>query len=714
MSKNHLILLAIPGKLRVLIILFVLFVCVSSAAEGKTLRLLLNHLEIGIDEDTGSIIFLGSDVTGPMLEAEPQSAGLVDVAYPLPAFGPLRLASRFSNARVEREGKGLTIYWEALGPSRSNFELPPGKVSAQVTIRPADDGRSVILDCHIENHSSAPVPQILFPDLWGLKSFAGVHQTELRLPRGVVYPFTVPFRSPESAPPYYDRIGWQAYPAGGYYAQNALRWLDYGSFRGGVSIFQKQWCTADRPNVYTYRSQRDPDSLRLTWEHIRTIEPGQTWDSGEFWLTPHAGGWAKGIEVFRKYVLQVNPPRPLPPVVRDGLGFQTIWMTQAMERDPRMAAFRYRDIPHVAEDARRNGINQLVLWNWSNSFQLPVAVLKELGSETEFLEAIRSAERLGVDVAPFISVHITLNDLASRYGMKPGHDNWTYHPELLPQFAPYYTHEFEGAFVDDNNEIWQRDVLDTLKAWIDKGVYSWSWDQFMYDLADGQSPGLVQLMAKIRDLARKGNPEATFGSESVTGLEFDGRILDYTWDWVDYVDAAPILNVLRTPRLNCNVDDSPLVVKRCFADGLYLNVMPSKPDEPNGTALISSKRDLAAAVQETAQLRSNFLPYFADGVFIGDSVLWNSASAFVRGHQLGKKLLITVLNDHTKPQPVRLESHLDLWLPIAPSYVVRYYNSVGRLIETGRWQGTHWTASTHPLQPQELAFFEIEATEPSK
>jgi len=64
-------------------------------------------------------------------------------------------------------------------------------------------------------------------------------------------------------------------------------------------------------------------------------------------------------------------------------------------------------------------------------------------------------------------------------------------------------------------------------------------------------------------------------------------VLDYTWNWTNYTDAGPILSVLNAPRLNCNVEDSPLVVKQAFAEGLFLNVMPRKADQPNGTALIS-------------------------------------------------------------------------------------------------------------------------------
>jgi hypothetical protein len=681
----------------------------AGATQPSVVNIKLNGMEIHVDARTGSIVYLYYPATGTILKSNPALAGLVDLAYPIEAFTPLRLASRFSAAKVSKETNGIRISWARLGPSPKNVSLPAGKVSAQVTIRAADDGRSVILSCQIENRSSAPIPQILFPDLWGLKPFDGMKRTELRLTRGVVHPFMVPYRQPQTAPPYYSDTGWKEYPAGGGYAENALRWIDYGSLKGGLSVFQRKWGTPDRPDVLTYRSETDPTSLRLTWQHKTTIEPGQTWNSGEFWITPHPGGWAKGIEVFRHYVWQVNPPRKLPSQIRDGLGFQTIWMTQAPETDPSKAYFRFTDLPRVAQDARQYDLHELVPWFWSSYFLLPIPIRKDLGTTQEFLDGIQQARRLGVNVAPFFSIHIIRNTQVAKYGVKPSHDNWTYHPELIPQFRPYYTHILEGTFVDDDNPLWQRDALAGLTEWVKRGVTSMSFDQFSYKLKGDQTPALIKLISKVRELARSKDPNSTFASESNTDMELDSPILDYTWNWVDYVNAGPLVNVLRSPRLNCNIDSSTLEAKKCFAEDLFLNVMPSRPDLPNGTALVSEKPALAATLKELARLRKQFLPFFTDGTFLGDSVLCEPAPALVRGYELGKKLLLIVLNNKAYPTRVGLQSDLRLWISGSISYETKYYDSAGKLINAQESQGRNWSGSTQQLQPGDLAVIEISA-----
>jgi len=230
----------------------VLLATVTSAAEESLFKINMNGMDLWFDRQSGSLEYLSSPATGVLLEGTQERSCLLDVAYPTSAFTPLRLASRFSKAQVVQEGNTLTVGWETLGPSRSNFPLPEGHVSARVTVRPAQDGRTVILSCQIENYSNAPIPQVLFPDLLGLTPSNGVGGTELRLARGVVHPFTIPFRPPDSAPPYYDRVGWKEYPAErGYYSQNALRWLDFGGLGGGLSVFQRKWRTEDRPDVLT-------------------------------------------------------------------------------------------------------------------------------------------------------------------------------------------------------------------------------------------------------------------------------------------------------------------------------------------------------------------------------------------------------------------------------------------------------------------------------
>jgi hypothetical protein len=103
-----------------------------ATASAKVVEVRLNYFEIGIDETTGSIVSLAAPYTGQLLEANPEVAGLLDVAYPVQSFIAVRLSSRFSKATIVRRGSDeVDIEWNQLGASRPNLPTPSGAVKLQ-------------------------------------------------------------------------------------------------------------------------------------------------------------------------------------------------------------------------------------------------------------------------------------------------------------------------------------------------------------------------------------------------------------------------------------------------------------------------------------------------------------------------------------------------------------------------------------------------------
>lgn len=663
------------------------------------LSVTINGTRLGLDPRTGGIRSICHPELGQVLAAN-GAAGLLDLAYPIEAFAALRLSSSFSEARVRTSTSGVEIVWEKIGASRQ-IALPGGQVTARVDIKPAPDGKSLIIACRIDNLSKGPIPQVLFPDLRGLLPFAGVDETRIQFAAQQFFPFSGPVKAADATPFYVDR-GWKLH-----FGQDFLRWLDYGSYRGGISVFQKKWGTSDLPPVRTQRTESDPVRLRMVWEHRTNIQPGQSWESGEYWITPHTGGWARGIGPFREFVHSVYPPRPLPSHVRNGIGFQTVWMIQTAETDPARAAFRFADLPRIARDAKEHGIDELVPWGWCTYSTMPIPIRRELGTVEDLVRAVSECKRIGVNVAPFISVQTVRNDYASRYNIPSSTGDWTYHPDLVPNFRPYYTKYWDGAEVRSDNPLWKEDVKAAVQQWIDQGIDSFVWDQFRSRIIKGPQSELVSLVAELRRAARARNPQSTFGGE-LEYWELDGAVLDYTWLWSDYLDAAPILNVLNAPRLNCNIEESPIVVRKAFLDGLYINAMPRKPDQPNATALISEVPALSSALKQVAALRRQFLPYFTEGTLLGDSMLSAQPDVFVRGRQLENRLLVCVLNDQGGDRQFSIQSDLELWLPARGRYEIRLYDSRGRMTGTRQLSSSKWTG-TGNLATGDMVFFEITA-----
>jgi hypothetical protein len=292
-----------------------------------------------------------------------------------------------------------------------------------------------------------------------------------------------------------------------------------------------------------------------------------------------------------------------------------------------------------------------------------------------------------------------------------------------------------GQTVPPSNAQWRKDVVASVSEWINRGVTSFTWDVFGGGGPDGalssryeDNAALLDVVKQFRELARGIDPESSFVAEtnSISGLEWDGEVLDYTWNWlsnqtkeghltttdyVEYVEAAPILNVLRAPRVNCNIERSPMALKKCMAEGAYINFLLRKPDDENGTAILSEKPALSAAVRQVAARRKQFLPYFTSGIPVGDCLLAAPSSLFVRGHVQGGKALLVIVNDGTAAATADLNLNLSLWLP-AGAYRARRFDGNGRLTTAGDLAVTKERPSTlmkgRRLRPGGMEFITIE------
>ena len=678
----------------------------------------LNGLHFTIDRNSGSIVRLGLSGVGVLLETSPDSASIIDMAFPVKEFEPLRLAARFSqNAKIEKTTDGVIVSWDSLGASRP-LDLS-GHVSVAIQFRAAADGKSVIMSCSINNQTEHAIPQVLFPDFMGLLPFAGEDNTLFRTATETIRPFELLKPHPETVPFYATGLfhvgnGWKQYKSGGYkiFSQKLADWLDFGAIDLGFSLFARRWEPEDpQASIMLHRSEAT-GKLRLLFAHSTDIAPGAVWRSNDYWLTPRRHGWAEGIEPFREWVQQnMHRPYPMPQHIKKGMGFRTVWMAKGVTSDTTNdAIYRYRDLPRLARDARAHGLDEMVIWFWCPYLQLPLHTLDYLGSEQELVDAVAECKKIGVNVNLFISVLYLADPTASRYGLTPTKEmSWTYHPELIPHFQPPYATWNWSALAEQDNQQWQDDVLASCKKFIDLGLTSFVWDVFS---AMPTQPNVYDLAAKIRDLARGRDPNSVFAGEGGCNIGQDYKYLDYTWNWnwnwPTYKDFRAFTSVFPAPRLNVNIDNSAKVVKYCFADNAYMNIMPSVPDGVNASDFIANHPTLSQALQQCAKLRRQFLPYFVSGVLIGDCILTRACdTAHISAYVMkDRALLILVKNE--EEGSVEMNCDPGYWLQSASGkYRVRVYNSDGALIATKEIEKGNWQEKTEKLKPLDILLYEF-------
>ena len=515
----------------------------------------------------------------------------------------------------------MIIRLDRLGPSRGKFKVD-GDVAATVTLRADADGRSVVLSCALENRSKRPVPQVVFPELRGLLPVAGADNTVLK----TCGFSSSPFRElvvPETDQWYAVNNSMVEYNSGGMHETSSKmwgRWLDLGGLQGGFSLFPKQWGWDARASTFLQMCQATR-RLRLLCVHPIEVKPGETWSSGEWVLTPHTAGWAKGIEPYRAWVRShVKRQYSMPKHIREGLGFRTLWMCQNQPDDPNDAIWHFSDLPGLAKEAKEHGLAEMVLWGWTPGFDASLsAPFPHLGTEQDLIDAVRQCRQMGVNVAPFISVLQASPRTAGRYGLTvPSRIGWTYHTEMIPRWNPPYAAGLSCVPVGPARPQWQDEVAAACRRWADKGITSLSWDQYWTANA---KPTMQDLTRRIRDYARKLDPQSTFSGEELFNLEVDCEWLDYTWNWGTYLDCQAFTNAFPAPRRNVNINRSLAEARLAFMDNLFLNVWPSKPDGINGSERIAGVPELSATLKTCAALRKQFLPCFTEGVLIGNCLM---------------------------------------------------------------------------------------------
>lgn len=682
----------------------------EEATNLKTTEVTLNQLKITLDSDTGCILKMSYPGPGAMIDSKPSNAALIDLAYPLPSFDALRMASRFSKgAKISVSPGKLTIHYDNLGKSRS-IDLP-GKVGATVTFTADPDGRSVVASCDVSNSSELPVRQVIFPDLGGLLPFAGPYQTILKTGGFGSAPFIDLAITDEEASDQFclDHASYSAqYVGGGMFSSMWMRWLDFGGLNGGLSIFPKRWGWDPQVPVRLYRSQTE-EKLRMLFIHDVSIAPGEKWSSGEFVLTPHASGWAKGIEPYREWVKEHQSRMwPVPRHIREGLGFRTVWMTLCQPGDPSGdIIWKFGELPEVAKESREHGLDEMVMWSWVAGFELPLpGPLPHLGTSEDMKKAYDGCRREGVNLSPFISVLQAAKATAHKYGLTvPDVGGWPQHTEYIPQFQAPYATSLRCAQADTAHPVWQAEALASMKALIDQGMPSISWDQFW---VTQKEPNIQTLVSQIRDYATARDPQATFSGEELWNLEVGYQYLDYSWNWGGYRDCQAYTSVYECPRRSCCITFSPWNVKLGFADNLYLNIFPRKPDSVNGSDYIRNYPEFSKALKQCAKLRKQFLPYFTEGTLIGSCVLTAPAApARVTAYALPDRLMMVVLNPGG-PQGFKLPCALEPWLSKhSAAYSANVYDADGVKVSSTQVQSGKFDLQTPVLGYQELVVVEV-------
>jgi hypothetical protein len=572
--------------------------------------------------------------------------GLVRIAAPLPDY-PSHFVELGSHGApvITKQGAGYTLVHEALTTRYAKLAI-----RVEVDIEPAPEG--LVMRCRISNGSDLRLPQVAFPQLLGLLPVGGVEGTRLRMSRGTLHPLRDITMKPDDAT--FLDIPLQRYFGYGAF-EFSMKWLDFGSSESGLTLYGRD-PRYSAQGLLVERPGRTAQTTDLRWIHMPLIEPGESWESGDFVVLLHAGDWHSGARAFAEFARPAYPYNA-PTHIREALAIRSMWAAVRNADRPEQGIGRIVSIAEEVADPDLS-VAELVVWHWWRKNGLPLILDPRLGSEDDLADVLARCRALGVPVSLFVSHHLLRdsNETPPEWrhlnaALQPVQDDWTYGRDFLPRWrVPFMgTHAMmRGSALAAG---WREAALAEYRRLLDLGATSicfdqfWSWFEPNFSThrdarPDAEGDRLLEFGRDAKALVRARNPQGTFSGEMPSEMKVP--VLDYTWEWrnaEELDDDAPFRVVFPAVRLNGNVNEHPRGAIYGFAEGGLINLMPGNMH----SLRLADCPDLVKTVKQLAGLRKKFLRYFTEGEFRHVEGL-KAEGCLGRAYTLGEDIMVVVAN----------------------------------------------------------------------
>jgi hypothetical protein len=617
---------------------------------------------IAIDEDTGAIASIQLDDPPTDFVTTHSGAGLVRLAVPLPAYQSHFLETGTHGApEISNDGGGLVLRYASLQSGEGAFPI-----QVEIRFRASDEG--LVVSAQVRNDWTGTIPQVIFPQLMNLEPVGADANPRVQLGRYRMHPLEKLTMRPDDAR-WLDRPLHEYIPYADF--RFNMKWLDFGDERSGLTLYSRN-TRHTAQGLLIQRVDRADDRVNVRWTHFPMLEPGETWESGDYVILPHAGDWYAGAREYQRFASTAYPYNA-PQRIREAMAIRSMWAA------PRNAPpnIPFTRLPEYAADVAdpELGIAEIVYWHWWYRNGYPIQVDERLGTESDFAAALKACEDLGVPIVLFVSHHI-LRDTDEtdpdwvhlNAGKQAVINNWTYGRDFLPVFLP----PFSGTHAMVNGSAlspgWRETGLKAYEHFLGLGGrgicfdVGRAWDSPNHNPSidgrpDEEGEKLNDFHRRARDLVHAVFPEGSYSAEHVSDVNVP--VYDYTWEWYNAVDiqnAAPFRYVFPHFRLNANVNQHPRGALIAFMEGALINVMPGNMH----SHLLHDWPDLVSMLKRLKRLWNQYLPYFTDGQFRFREGLGVDGGE-ARLYTNGDAILVIAINPTDAPADVTVSVDPTAW-----------------------------------------------------
>lgn len=564
---------------------------------------LKNHdLTIALNEKGAIQKIVDRKLNRSYLEVE-QFLNLFRLCVPSPQWDGRYADSNSSQADFAQEEDG-----NVLGTFQ-NFIAADGKsLDITATVCYFLEGRKLKLSIQVENHSGFTISQVLFPMLSG---FADKGKT-MRM------------YAPEQAFLTQDRI-WDPFDTGnknhkGWTRNNnrhdvrypqllSTAWLDYSDQAGGISIEQRSQafdiCDFGVEHLIRKDSSHAKSNLRslqIALQSSPNIESGETWESPEFVIYVHEGGWHEAAASHREWLRTIVKTPESSPEFESSLG----WHFYFMKQQDGTVFHDYNDLPKMAKAALDAGIHYIMVFGWfqaghDNAYPFGYYANHDWGGEKVLQEKLAECEAMGCHVIPFFNG--TLLDI-SRKEYEATAKKW---PAVGRVGKPYcgtdfsrtnFNLGFRNAMLDTTDRnmtlldicITAPEVQKWWKETVTRIVHEYGFHNLQLDQIAHKSyvcyapdhhhekpqfaytKELAGLLTEVRQIVKKENPGGVMIGEGCSDL--CGQFMDGFWNWNQLHNHPEILRY-SAPWLNYSHEldaNEYEEANRCFAEKILMDL----------------------------------------------------------------------------------------------------------------------------------------------
>ncbi len=595
----------------------------------------LLHLENDLvrftfDRATGGLVGITDRANGQEHLADPAGGRLFRVVSPNALWSSRHADSHLSGPpeislkrESSRPAQMLTIRYGCL-------RAMDGPVEIGVTVRVAlpDDEREALFTIEVTNHGEDRLHEVWFPWVGGWTGLAG-----REVDRGVcgILPMRLYPERPETFTYNLSGIRRRGFNS---YQSMELPFFDLSGGERGLSYI----CYQDRPllgGMVFANLDPEPDRfiLSFAWVHFPFTPPGETWASPPVGVGVHQSDWHATAYRFRRWLEpRWKPPQP-PKRLAESIGYQVI---QTRNFDGQ-ANHRFRDIPKLAADGLKYGVEDLCVWD-------PIAGVYLRPDDGDFWEefdpsqslddlraALAQAKRVGANVSTLVNYRLVREHsrLYRKIGGEeqvqrtivgaPVNDEWSNCSSWHAGFRTNYL-SWRGVALCQKSEAFRKRAFEITRKTLDLGFTSLFIDQaFDFNPCFAERHGhrspadthevALEWFSKAAEMVRRHDPDAYVIGETTD--VFGAQYLDLAWNW-EWASLLPeVMRYTLPETLHCwVVDHQPMTLNRAFVMGFLMAFTTGMAERS-----LVSYPEFGARVAELAALRKRCADWIVRGRF---------------------------------------------------------------------------------------------------